>query len=108
LLQQKCVEKVPSDKNNKYRIKGCINAYSLADGDMELLLGELRSVKLLLWESGVYVSKHAGSDVKDILALMRAPQPPASGGVAGQTADIDALLLQLQGLLRAGDAGSGI
>jgi hypothetical protein len=107
LLQQKCVEKVPSEKHNMYRIKGCIHAYSLVDGDMELLLGELRSVNLLLWESGVYVFKHAGSDVKDILALMRAPPAPASG-VVRQGADVDALLLQLQGLLRAGDAGSGM
>ncbi len=107
LLQQKCVEKVPSDKDSMYRIKGCINAYSLADGDMELLLSELQSVHLLLWESGAYASKHAGSDVHDILALMRAPPAPASG-VVRQGADVDALLLQLQGLLRAGDAGSGI
>ena len=97
-----CVEM--RGETGPFRIKGCINNYGLEHNDKEIVLRELQSITLLLWDgegAGDAVVNHKtdadrldewiyGKEFKNVSHRVPAESPIS----------VDALLLRLKGLLR--------
>lgn len=89
-----------------FRIKGCIHNFSAEADDKQTVLRELQSLTLLLWdggEGGARVERIVNhkTDMDELVALMGGkPFRQASQGASAESPiTVDALLLQLKGLL---------
>lgn len=95
-----------------FRIKGCIHNFKAEADDKQTVLRELQSLTLLLWDGGEGVARaeRAGraerivnykTDMDELVALVEGK--PFRRGSQGASAEspitVDALLLQLKGLL---------
>ena len=97
---------------NMFRIKGCIHNFKAEADDKQTVLRELQSLTLLLWDGGEGGARaeRAGrverivnykTDMDELVALMGGkPFRQASQGASAESPiTVDALLLQLKGLL---------
>ena len=106
-----CIE-MRGENRERFRIKGCINNYGLEmnpglteDGkkkpdDKQIVLQELQSVTLLLWDGGERVVDHTTDKAQLDEWIRGTPFRQAShGGRVQSPISVDALLLQLKCLL---------
>ena len=84
-----------------FRIKGCINNFGMQPDDKKTMLQELQSVTLLMWDGTDREINHE-TDQDHLDASIRAtPFTQESPGARAQSPiSLDALLLQLRGLMR--------
>ena len=111
LEDMECIE-MRGANGERFRIKGCINNYSLEmdpelndDGskkpnNKQIVLQELQSVTLLLWDGGERVVNHETDGAQLADWIRGTPFRQASHGAQAQSPiSVHALLLQLKCLL---------